>query len=88
MQLNRSCIVVFSVLCCLPQSCHTFSVYFSDSGLGIGGGGGNRDEPDRVYVVEMGNSVSSTSSTSFRSVASVVDFGAQKNINISSSHDE
>ena len=48
-----------------------FCAYFSDSGLGIGGGGGNRDEPDRVYVVEMGNSVSSTSSTSFRSVTSV-----------------
>ena len=39
-------------------------------------------------MVEMGNSVSSTSSTSFRSVASVVYFGAEKNINISSPHDE
>ena len=50
--------------------------YFSDSGLGIGGGSGNKDEPDRVYVVEMGNSVSSTSSTSFRLVTSVIYFGA------------
>ncbi len=40
---------------------------FSDSGLGIGGGkNGSRDEADRVYVVEMGNSVGSANSGSFK----------------------